>query len=473
MTNSPDIKTPWGGRFERSPEALAAEFGASLPIDKQMWREDIEGSVAHATMLASVGVITPEDAQAIAAGLAEIAGEIERGTFVWDIADEDVHMAIERVLTERIGPAGARLHTGRSRNDQVVTDLRLHLKRLLLTYMAAVNELRGALVALAQRYPNAVMPGYTHLQRAQPVLVAHHLLAYAQMLSRDFTRARHAYEAADTLVLGSAALAGTTYPLDRDMVARALGFGAVSANSLDAVSDRDFVADALYACALCQVHLSRLSEEIIIWSTGEFGFVTLDDSYSTGSSIMPQKKNPDFAELIRGKTGRVIGDLVGLLATLKGLPLAYNKDMQEDKEGVFDALLTTTTSLRVMSGMVETIRLNEPAMARAAVGGFMAATDLADYLVTKGLPFRDAHEVVGKIVLRCEHEGITLQDLTPGDYAAIDPLFGEDIASYLTPQSAVARRTTSGGTAPARVAEQLEVTAADLGADNAWVGERS
>ena len=462
-------KTPWGGRFGKAPAALAAEFGASLPVDQRMWREDIEGSVAHARMLAKVGVISAEDATAIEAGLAQIGAEIEAGQFTWDIADEDVHMAIERVLTERIGTAGARLHTGRSRNDQVATDMRLYTKRALLQLGAAVNELREALLTVADAHAETVLPGYTHLQRAQPVVLSHHLLAYAQMLQRDFTRVRSAYDAADVLVLGSAALAGTTYPLDREMVAAELGFSSVSANSLDAVSDRDFALDALYACAVCQMHLSRLAEELIIWSSGEFGFITMDDSFSTGSSIMPQKKNPDFAELIRGKTGRVVGDLVSLLTTLKGLPLAYNKDMQEDKEGVFDALDTTTISLRIMAGMVSTMRVNADTMAAAATGGFMAATDVADYLVGAGVPFREAHEVVGKLVLACEMSGRTLQDLTADEYHHAHPAFGPDIVDVVHPHFAVSKRTTAGGTAPVRVAQQHVHTSEVLAADSQWL----
>ena len=464
-----DAKTPWGGRFEKPPAKFLAEFGNSLPVDKRMWAEDIRGSIAHARMLAKQGVISEEDADAIEAGLSAIYREIKGGTFSWDLADEDVHMAIERVLTDRIGPAGARLHTGRSRNDQVATDTRLFAKRAAAELAGGAIELRRVLVGLAEKNAAVVMPGYTHLQKAQPVLFAHHALAYAQMLARDFTRLRHAHAAADVLPLGSAALAGTTYPLDRHYVAARLGFSAVSENSMDAVSDRDFLLDLVYACAVCQVHLSRLAEEIVLWSSEEFGFVTLDDEFSTGSSIMPQKKNPDFAELVRGKTGRVVGDLTSLLVTLKGLPLAYNKDMQEDKEPAFDAIDTLAASLRAMAGMLATMRVNEARMRAGAQGGFMAATDLADYLVGKGVPFREAHEVVGKLVLACEREGKTLQDLTAEEFASHAAEFGPDVLDAVDIEKVVSRRATYGGTGHEAVRVQLADAADALAADEAWL----
>jgi argininosuccinate lyase len=464
-----DAKTPWGGRFERTPGRFLQEFGASLPVDKRMWAEDIRGSIAHARMLAKQGVIAEADADAIEAGLSEIFRDIKAGTFEWHIEDEDVHMAIERVLTERIGVAGARLHTGRSRNDQVATDTRLYAKRMAVGLAQGVVDTRHVLLGVAKKNLGVVMPGYTHLQKAQPVLFSHHLLAYAQMLARDFTRLRHAYEAADVMPLGSAALAGTTYPLDRDYVAARLGFGSVSANSMDAVSDRDFLLDLTYACAVCQIHLSRLAEELILWSSEEFGFIRMDDEYSTGSSIMPQKKNPDFAELVRGKTGRVLGDLQSLLVTLKGLPLAYNKDMQEDKEPAFDAIDTLAASLRAMSGMLDTMRVNADTMAAGARGGFMAATDLADYLVGKGVPFRQAHETVGRLVLSCEHEGRTLQDLTAEEFAAHAVEFGSDVLDAVDIDKVVARRITAGGTGHTAVAAQFTEAADSLAADVAWL----
>jgi len=464
-----DPKTPWAGRFEKTPGKFLQEFGASLPVDKRMWAEDIRGSIAHARMLARQGVITEADADVIEAGLSEIFQEIKSGAFEWHIEDEDVHMAVERVLTERIGSAGARLHTGRSRNDQVATDTRLYAMSAAAGLAMAVLDLRRVLAGLAETHFGVVMPGYTHMQKAQPVLFSQHMLAYEQMLSRDFTRLRHAHEAADVLVLGSAALAGTTYPLDRDYVAARLGFSQVSSNSMDAVSDRDFLLDLTYACAVSQVHLSRLAEELILWSTEEFGFIRMDDEYSTGSSIMPQKKNPDFAELVRGKTGRVLGDLQSLLVTLKGLPLAYNKDMQEDKEPVFDAIDTLANSLRATSGMLSTMRINADTMRVGALGGFMAATDLADYLVGKGMPFRSAHEVVGRLVLACEREGRTLQDLTAEEFASHAEEFAPDVLEAVDIDKVVARRITSGATGHDAVRAQIDAVADALVADAAWL----
>ncbi len=465
-------KTPWSGRFDATPGEFQQVFGASLPVDKRLYAEDIAGSIAHARMLARQGVITVSDATAIESGLLEILRDIEADAFVFDIADEDVHMAIEAELTRRISDAGKRLHTARSRNDQVATDTRLHARRMALELAGSVNDLRATLLTLAGAHPTVVMPGYTHLQRAQPVLFAHHMLAYTWMLARDFKRVKHAYKAADVLPLGSAALAGTTFPIDRQMVAHELGFAAVSTNSLDAVSDRDFLADLTYACTLGMVHLSRLAEELILWSSGEFGFVTLDDAWSTGSSIMPQKKNPDFAELVRGKTGRAVGDLTALLVTLKGLPLAYNKDMQEDKEPAFDAVDTYAASLRAMAGMLSTMRVNAERMREGALGGFMAATDLADHLATRGVPFREAHEVVGRIVLACEREGRTLQDLTLEELRAASPAFGDDAVLAVDIDAVVARRDTFGGTAPGRVEEQRALAHEALVRDRSWLEER-
>lgn len=446
----------WGGRFERHPEAFTQRFGASLPVDRRLWRCDIRGSQAHARMLGAQGIITEADAERIIDGLAQIGAEIEQGTFDFDIADEDIHMSIERALTERIGAVGGRLHTARSRNDQVATDTRLYCKEQAIVLARRLLDLRHVLFEVAACNEDVVMPGYTHLQKAQPVLFAHHMLAYYWMLTRDFKRIIFAYDAADVLVLGSAALAGTTYPIDRDMVAFELGFSSVSVNSLDAVSDRDFLLDLAYGCSVSMVHLSRLCEELILWSTDEFRFVTMDDSYSTGSSIMPQKKNPDFAELVRGKTGRVVGDLMALLMTLKSLPLAYNKDMQEDKEGVFDALDTLGDSLRCVTGMVGTMKVNEEDMRKGAEGGFMAATDLADFLVTKGVPFREAHEIIGRLVLACEKEGRTLQSLSADEIISYSTYFDGDALKAIDIDTVVARRTTMGGTGHAAVGLQLE-----------------
>ena len=457
----------WGGRFEDAPAEFTQEFGASLPVDKRMWESDIAGSKAHAKMLAKQGIISEKDAEDIRSGLDDIARQIEDGSFDFEIEDEDIHMSIERNLTEAIGAAGGRLHTGRSRNDQVATDTRLHSKKLARGLMHQLLDIRGALLEVATREFGVVMPGYTHMQKAQPVLFSHHMLAYYWMFTRDFVRVRAAYDAADVLPLGSAALAGTTYPLDRDFVADELGFSEVSKNSMDAVSDRDFLLDLTYACSVAMMHLSRMCEEFIYWSSNEFQFIRLSDAYSTGSSIMPQKKNPDFAELIRGKVGRVYGDLMGLLTTLKGLPLAYNKDMQEDKEGVFDAVDTLSDSLVVMTGMVRTMTVNADAMRKGAHGGFMAATDLADYLVGKGMPFRDAHAVVGKLVLECEKQGKTLQELSVDELKQADPLFDAGALDAVDIDKIVARRITAGGTGHDAVKVQLDQARERLAADTA------
>ena len=450
----------WSGRFEEDANAFAQAFGASLPVDKALYREDIAGSRAHAAMLARQGVISEEDARAIDEGLARVLARIEAGEFTFEAADEDIHMAVERALTEDIGAPGARLHTGRSRNDQVATDTRLYAKERCRQLMADNLALRAVLVQQARVHQGVIMPGCTHLQHAQPVLLAHHLLAYAWMLARDFERLVAAYDAADACPLGAAALAGTTYPLDRAWTARELGFAATVPNSLDAVSDRDFLLDLEYACSVCMMHLSRLCEEIVLWSSPEFGYITLSDAFSTGSSIMPQKKNPDFAELVRGKTGRVVGDLVGLFVTMKGLPLAYNKDLQEDKQGAIDAADTLHGCLVCVRGMLETMRVNAAAMRAQARRGHLAATDVADYLAKRGMPFREAHAVVGRLVLACEKRGCELEDLPLEAFRAASPLFDADIAECLSIEAIVAARTTEGGTAPAAVAAQMERLAA-------------
>lgn len=436
-------------------------------VDKAMYKQDIAGSKAHATMLAKQGVISEEDRDAIVAGLDQIQADIEAGDFEFDINNEDIHMSIEKVLTERIGDAGARLHTGRSRNDQVITDTRLYAKELADELMAANIKLRRTLVRVAEENFDTILPGYTHLQHAQPVLLSHHFLTYFWQLTRDFKRLQSAKQAADLNPLGSAALAGTTYPLDRDFTTQQLGFAGAIPNSLDAVSDRDFLLDLDYACAVSMIHLSRLCEEIILWSTSEFGFITLSDSYSTGSSIMPQKKNPDFAELIRGKSGRVVGDLVALLVTCKSLPLAYNKDLQEDKEGVIDACKTLYDCLVCMEGMIATLKVNADAMMEQAKKGYLAATDVADYLAKKGLPFRKAHEIVGHLVLLCDKRGCDLDDLTLEDFKAESDLFESDITRCLDLKSIVAARTTYGGTGNTAVAEQLKLAKDTLAADEA------
>ena len=437
----------WSGRFTEGADAFTQRFGASLPVDQRLYAEDIAGSIAHASMLAAQGIIATADAEAITEGLQDILADITSGALTFDVMEsEDIHMAIEAELTRRVGDAGARLHTGRSRNDQVATDTRLYAKRRAGELMAANVALREALIVQAEANFDVILPGYTHLQHAQPVLFSHHMLAYVQMLARDYERLAAARDAADACPLGAAALAGTTYPLDRFATAEALGFDHPIPNSLDAVSDRDFLLDLIYACSVSCLHLSRLCEEIVLWSSAEFGFITLSDAYSTGSSIMPQKKNPDFAELIRGKSGRVVGDLVALMMTLKSLPLAYNKDLQEDKEGAIDAAKT----------------VNADAMAAQAKKGYLAATDVADYLAKKGLPFRRAHEIVGHLVLLCDQRGCDLEDLTLDDFKAESDLFESDIVECLNLPAIVAARTTFGGTAPEAVRVQLAAAKAQL-----------
>ena len=461
----------WSGRFTEDVSEFTQRFGASLPVDKALYAQDIAGSKAHASMLESVGVISAQDAADIHAGLDAVQARIEAGEFDFDINDEDIHMAVERALIAEVGDAGARLHTGRSRNDQVATDTRLFAKERCADLMRANLALRRALLAQAEANPQVVMPGYTHLQHAQPVLFAHHMLAYVWMLTRDFERLAAARRSADACPLGAAALAGTTYPLDRQMTARELGFSRVIPNSLDAVSDRDFLLDLSYACSVSCVHLSRLCEEIVLWSSAEFGFVELSDAFSTGSSIMPQKKNPDFAELIRGKTGRVVGDLVALLMTCKALPLAYNKDLQEDKEGAIDAAKTLEDCLTCAAGMIETMTVKPDAMRAQARCGYLAATDVADYLAKKGMPFRRAHGVVGHLVLECERRGCDLEDLTLADFQAESDLFEADIAGALDLDSIVAARTTEGGTAGEAVALQLWQARDAIAADEASLAQ--
>jgi len=465
-------KPLWAGRFSAAPTGELERFGASLSFDKRMWRQDIHGSKAHAAMLAHQGVISQQDADAIRAGLDDIAGQIERGEFAFDAdRDEDIHMAIERVLTENIGPAGGRLHTGRSRNDQTAVDTHLIARDLADEILASLAKLEAVLLDRAQGEFGVVMPGYTHMQPAQPVLLSHHLLAYFWMFNRDFRRVSAAREAANVCPLGAAALAGTTYPLDRHMTAEALGFSGPTANSMDSVSDRDYLLDLIYACSVCQVHLSRLCEELVWWSSAEFGFVEMDDAHSTGSSIMPQKKNPDFAELVRGKSGRVVGDLTSLLVTVKGTPLTYDKDLQEDKEPLFDAADTVLGSLMACTGMLATCTFKEERMREASHEGYMAATDLADYLVGKGLPFRQAHAVVGRIVGDCVREGVTLQQLSTDELRSYSELFDDDAHEALDIDSIVRRRTTFGGTGHEAVRAQLKLATEALEADEAALGE--
>jgi argininosuccinate lyase len=445
----------WGGRFSKPTDKMVENFSASLPIDKRLYREDIEGSLAHAKMLGQQGIITAEETDILRGALMEIRLAIEAGDFTFDLADEDIHMAIERALIDKVGPVGGKLHTARSRNDQVATDMRLHLKRIIPDIGQAITALRKALLDLAEENRETVLPGYTHLQRAQPVFLAHHLLAYIFMLGRDANRLDACYEEADVMPLGSAALAGTVLPIDRESVARELGFSRISANSMDAVSDRDWLIQFISASAQIMVHLSRLSEELIIWSSSEFDFIEIDDSYTTGSSIMPQKKNPDVAELIRGKSARVISNMTGILTLLKGLPLTYNRDLQEDKTYMFETIDTVGDCLRVMSGMISGLKINKERMAEAA-GGFTTATDYADYLVTKGVPFRKAHEVVGRLVKASIDEGKGLADFSLDELKQFDLHFESSALDLSDPKRSAASRNSAGGTGSESVSRQLE-----------------
>ena len=445
----------WGGRFEKSTDGMVDDFHSSITFDKRLYKQDIEGSIAHATMLGEQGILTPADADAIVAGLKDLLQDIEAGKVDFQLDAEDIHMNVETLLTARIGQAGKRLHTGRSRNDQVALDCRMYVKDVADEAVAHLAELLHALLDAAEAHKTDIMPGYTHMQKAQPITLGHHLCAYAEMFRRDIGRFQAAKAAADAMPLGSGALAGTTYPLNRARVAELLGFSQLTRNSLDGVSDRDFVLDYLYACSVTMMHLSRFCEELILWNTNEFQFVEMDDAYATGSSIMPQKKNPDMAELTRGKTGRVYGDLLALLTVMKGLPLAYNKDMQEDKEALFDAVDTVELCLPVFAAMVDTLTVRPKNMAKAAAGGFINATDCADYLVKKGLPFREAYMIVGRLVNLCIKTGDTLDTLTLKDFRAISGLFDEDVYKALELKTCVNGRSVYGGPARESVEKQI------------------
>jgi len=444
----------WGGRFEKKTEELVHAFSSSLAFDQRLAPYDIEVSQAHALALQECGVLTREEAANIATALREIKKEMESGDFEF-AGDEDIHTAVERALVERLGDAGAKLRAGRSRNDQVATDLRLYLKDAATSIEHRLLALMEAILEHAESHPDAPMPGFTHLQPAQPVLLSHHLLAYFEMLKRDLERIEEANRRQDRCPLGSGALAGVTFALDREMIADQLGFGAVTANSMDAVSDRDFACDFLYACSMIAVHLSRLAEEIVQWSTPFFGFLELDEAYATGSSIMPQKANPDVAELVRGKTGRVIGHLVAILTMLKGLPLTYNRDLQEDKEGIFDACDQLASMLEVTARSLATAEFKIVRMREAAEEGYTNATDLADYLVRKGIPFLEAHNAAGRLVRLCLDRGIGLEELPLQDYREVQPLIGEDVYKCLTLEACLKARDIPGGTAPARVERAL------------------
>ncbi|MEI8234515.1 MAG: argininosuccinate lyase [Verrucomicrobiota bacterium] len=453
----------WKGRFKTDTAQLLKDFSESISFDWRLYRHDIAGSIAHATALQSAGLITHEELEAIRAGLLGIRDEIDQGKFAWKKELEDVHMNIEAELTARIGDAGAKLHTARSRNDQVALDLRLYLRDEADELGRLLAEVQRSLVDLGERNAEVVIPGYTHLQRAQPVLFAHHLLAYVEMFARDAGRVADARARMNVLPLGSGAIAGSTINLDRELIARLLEFPAVTQNSMDAVSDRDFAVELLSALALIGVHLSRLSEDLILWASAEFKFVTLSDAYTTGSSLMPQKKNPDVCELTRGKTGRLAGNLVSLLTTLKGLPMTYNRDMQEDKEPVFDSLDTVKTSLQIYAAMLREIQVN-PAPCAAAVSDWgLLATDLADYLVLHGVPFRKAHEIIGKTVALCLERGTGLSDLTLDDYKTLSPAFDADVFAILNVQRSLEARTNPGAPCPANVHAQLARWRAALG----------
>jgi argininosuccinate lyase len=430
------------------------DYAVSIHYDRRLYRQDIAGSTAHARMLARQGIISPQDAEQIVAGLEQVRQEIESARFPWDPALEDLHMNIESRLHQIIGPAAGRLHTGRSRNDQVALDMRLYTREAIRDTVKGLREVQEALVGLAERYAGVVMPGYTHLQRAQPVLAAHHFLAYFQMLQRDAGRFQDCYRRADVLPLGSGALAGVPYPTDREFLAEELGFSAITANSMDAVSDRDFLLEYQAAAALAMMHLSRLAEELVLWSSREFGFIQLAEEYTTGSSIMPQKRNPDYAELARGKTGRVYGHLMGLLTVLKGLPLTYNRDLQEDKEGFFDTVDTLRSTLDVFRGMLAGLTLDTERVARLAGESAMLATDLADYLVGKGVPFRQAHGIMRELCRHCESQGKELSGLSLAEYRRFSPHFDQGVYQ-ITAHSSVAARDNPGGTAPPRVAQEI------------------
>ena len=450
----------WAGRTDGQTDRLADDFNSSIGFDCRMYRQDITGSMAHAAMLGATGILPKADADTLIDGLQSILDDLDSGKLQFDPACEDIHMFVEQVLTERLGDVGKKLHTARSRNDQVALDLRMYLREQCDTISAQVKTLIEALVDRAAEYKSAIMPGYTHLQRAQPITFGHHLMAYAMMLLRDRSRLADCRKRMNRSPIGCCALAGTTYPTDRAMEAAQLGFDGICMNSLDGVSDRDFCAEFLSALSILMMHLSRLSEELILWTSWEFGFVELSDAYTTGSSIMPQKKNSDMAELIRGKTGRVYGDLVGLLTMLKGLPMAYNKDMQEDKEGVFDACDTVSMCLPVMTGMIETMTAKPEAMKKAAQRGFINATDLADYLVRKGLPFRSAYKISGAIVGDCVKSGAVLEELPLETYQQYSDLFDSDVYEAIDLTACVEKRTSAGG--PAKVQEQIDYVTACL-----------
>jgi argininosuccinate lyase len=467
MTQDISSEKPWSGRFTESTDAFVEAFTASIGFDRRLYRQDVAGSIAHARMLAHAGIISEAEAAKIIDGLEAIRMDIEHGNFAWSVALEDVHMNIEARLIDRIGETGKKLHTGRSRNDQVATDLRLYLREEIDVLCSELTRLQSGLLEIAAREADTILPGFTHLQVAMPVTFGHHMLAWIEMLDRDHQRLQDCRRRVNIMPLGSAALAGTGFPIDRAYTARLLGFDVPSANSLDAVSDRDFVIEFCGAAALAMVHLSRFSEELVLWSSAQFGFIELPDRFCTGSSIMPQKKNPDVPELVRGKSGRVIGNLVGLLALMKGQPLAYNKDNQEDKEPLFDSVDTLKSSLQVFADMMPAVKVHRARMAEAARQGFATATDLADYLVRKGIPFRDAHEIVGRAVLHGVNNARDLSAMTLQELRGFSTAIEQDVFQVLSPEGSVAARNHPGGTAPQQVREAVARVAERLAARQA------
>ncbi len=446
----------WGGRFEKGTDKLVDDFNSSIRFDCRMYRQDILGSIAHSNMLGKCGIISIEESTLIQATLKEILRDIEAGAIEFEVDAEDIHMNVEKILISRIGDTGKKLHTGRSRNDQVALDIRMYLKDEITAISSMLIALKRNILNISEENTGTILPGYTHLQRAQPITFAHHMMAYFEMFKRDYSRLSDCYSRMNMLPLGSGALAGTTYPLDRHMVAAELGFCDVTKNSLDAVSDRDFAIELASCLSILMMHISRLSEEIILWSSHEFGFVELDDAYSTGSSIMPQKKNPDVAELARGKTGRVYGSLMTLLTVMKSLPLAYNKDMQEDKEAIFDAVDTVKMCLPVFSSMLATMKLRKANMYKAAQGGFTNATDIADYLVKKGIPFRSAHEIIGKMVLYCIDKNKAIDEMTLEEFKSFSDKIQEDVYTEISLEKCVSGRSLPGGPAAATVLKAVQ-----------------
>ena len=450
------MKKLWEGRFNKETNKLLEKFNASITFDNRMYEEDINGSIAHSRMLVKQGIINKDEQNKIESGLLDIKKEIEEGVFQFKVEDEDIHMSIEKRLTEIIGPIAGKLHTARSRNDQVALDIRMYVRKEARNIRQLLINMEHILLNLSEKYKNTVIPGYTHLQRAQPILFSHHLMAYFQMFKRDISRIDDFLERTDELPLGAGALAGTTFNLDRNYTAQLLGFSKPTENSLDSVSDRDFIIELAMIISIISMHLSRFSEEIIIWCTSEFSFISLDDAFATGSSIMPQKKNPDIAELVRGKTGRIYGNLVGILTTMKALPLAYNKDMQEDKEGIFDSIDNIKLSIEIFYAMLDTLSVNEDKILNSIKSGFLNATDVADYLARRNIPFRQAHKITGEIVSYCESRNIAIDDMSIEDFKNFSEVFEEDILSEITIENCINKRDSLGGTSIKNVEIQLE-----------------